>query len=141
MKRLRTVLLTAFSSLILATPALAAPPQEHHQSADAPCDADGPFDGVYDPVAYLPGQNYFPDDEQALPDDGEQAAPDADDGDESADDPDEDADSDEDAAPDGEGCAQIMVAPYDIMIRPAEKPALPVVWRREHPVVQKPQII
>lgn len=136
MKRLRTVLLAAFSSLVLATPALA---REHRSSADAPCDATGPFDGSYDPVAYLPDRNYFPDDEQALPDSDEQAAPDADDEGDSADDP--DSDDDEDAAPDGEGCAQIMVAPYDVMIHPADTPALPVVLRREHVVVRKAEIV
>jgi hypothetical protein len=123
----RTVLLTAFSSLILAAPALAAP-GHHQKAADAPCDADGPLDNVYDPVAFFPDRNYFPDDEQALPDGDEQAAPDADDDGDSADDP--DADGDEDAAPDGEGCAQIMVAPYDIMIRPPDQATMPVVLRR-----------
>lgn len=132
----RTVLLAAFSSLVLATPAFAAPGRDHHTIDSTPCDADGPFDGGFELAAFHPERTYFPTAQQAAPD-GEQAAPD--DGDEAdqGDDPDE---GDEDANPDNEGCAEIMVAPYDVMIHPPEKPALPVMLRREHVVVRKPEI-
>jgi hypothetical protein len=130
----RTVLLAAFSTLILSTPAFAAPGD--HKTGDAPCDADGgAFDQGYDPVAFRPDHNSFSQDQQALPGDDQQAAPDADaedDGD-SADDPDAD-DGDEDAAPGNDGCAQIMVTPYDIMIHQPDRAPEWAALRRRVPV-------
>ncbi|MES2443715.1 MAG: hypothetical protein V4574_12865 [Pseudomonadota bacterium] len=129
-------MLTAFSSLVLATPALAAT-RDHHATAIAPCDADTPFDGVFDTVAFRPDNGYFPDDEEAAPDSDEQAVPDE--GDEGGDDP--AAEGDDEAAPDGEGCAEIMVAPYDLFIRPPEQSPAPAALRRRSHAVQRPSLI
>lgn len=132
----RAVLLTGFCSLVLTAPALASPARERHHADASPCDADGPFDGGFDLAAFQRDRTYLPDDGQAAPDD-EQAAPD--DGDEAdqGDDPDGD---DEDATPDSEGCAEIMVAPYDIMIHPPEGAPLRAMLRRERVAARKPEI-
>lgn len=129
--------MAAFSCLILATPAFAAP-GHHHQAADAPCDADvGAFDETYETVTFTQDHSYFPQEEQAQPDKG-QAAPDADDDSDDADDPDADSD---DGDSDNQGCAEIMVTPYDIMIHAPDTQPLPVVLRREHVVTRKSELI
>lgn len=133
----RMAAMAAFSCLILATPALAAP-GHHRQAADAPCDADvGAFDETYETVAFTQDHSYFPQEEQAQPD-KRQAAPDADDDSDDADDPDADSD---DGDSDNQGCAEIMVTPYDIMIHAPDTQPLPVVLRREHVVTRKSELI
>lgn len=134
----RMAAMAAFSCLILATPALAAP-GHHHKAADAPCDADvGAFDETYEVVAFTQDHSYFPQEEQARPD-KRQAAPDADDDSDDADDAGSD-DGDDDGDSGNQGCAEIMVTPYDIMIHAPDTQPLPVVLRREH-LVRKAELI
>lgn len=124
----RTVLLTAFSALILATPALA---RDRHKVDDTPCDAEGAFDGGQELVAFrVSGPDPFFEDQRAKAG-GQQAAPDADadpDDSDSTDDP--DADSGDDDGSNNQGCAEIMVTPYDLMIHMPDRAPLPVVLRR-----------
>ena len=124
MNSMRLALLAAFSSLALATPALAAPTDGERatRSGVAPCDGDGPFDQAYDTVALHRARSYFAADVQAAPDDRDQADPDADEGDESAEEG-EDGDRDE-------GCAHILVTPYDLLIRAPDTAPTPVTLPR-----------
>lgn len=125
-----TVLMAAFSSMVLAAPAFAAP-ADQRSTGIAPCDAS-PLDGYYEPVAFRPNDSYFPDDEEVLPDTDEQAAPGDDDEAEQGDAP--SAGGKDKDARDREGCADIMVAPYDFMVRPPETSPEPVTLRHRHRV-------
>jgi len=114
----RTVLFAAFSSLFLATPALATPP-ERHTAGVQPCDAEA-LDGYFEWAAIHEDKSYFPEDAEALPEADEQADPANE-----AESPDADSEEGEEFAPDAEGCADITLAPYDMLLRPLTEDARP----------------